>query len=321
MEFKHAFHVFVDNFSTTWKLLVYRLIVLAVTIGLCCAVVLPALNSLSHTVQYGELRDSFSVLWADMASLNVEKLYVHLQDVRAAFGAFKNLLSDKTGLVAAVAVCLCIVFLLNRFLTGVGNFVTGSLVHDKMVMRTNSSFTFTLFKNIKRATLYALIYAPLAFVYDSACAVIMWAIIRIGLKTFSFTLIKIFIVAILFLVFSAVKYTFITDWLPSLIHGKMKQRKAFTYTFNRKGKRTGAVFSNAVVLKLTIFALNVAAGLFTFGAGLLVTIPASSLILSAYCFVNYYDRNRLKYFVDDYTVIGPKKDKPVSREEFFKGDE
>ena len=81
------------------------------------------------------------------------------------------------------------------------------------------------------------------------------------------------------------------------------------------------MLSNSLVLKLIVFGLNVAAGLFTFGAGLLLTIPASSLILSAYCFVNYSDRNKQKYFVDEYTVIGPKKETPVSREEFFKGDD
>lgn len=321
MEFKHAFHVFVDNFSTTYKLLVYRLIVLAVTIGLSCAVILPAIDCIADTVQYTELRSSITALWSDVIALNTGELQTRVQAVRDATGAFKELLSDKSWLVATVIVCMCVVYVIDRFLVGVGNYVTGALVHDKMVMYTNSSFTFTLFKNIRRAALYAVIFAPICFIYDAICLVIMWAVISVGLKGLSFTLIKIFIVAVLFLVFSAVKFTFTADWLPALIHSKMKQRKAICYTFARKDKRTAAVFSNSLVLKLTVFALNIAAGVFTFGAGLLLTLPASCLILTAYCFVNYFDRNKLKYFVDEYTIIGPKKETPVSREEFFKGDE
>ena len=148
----------------------------------------------------------------------------------------------------------------------------------------------------------------------------MWAIVSVGLKVLPIALVKIFLVGIIFLLFSAVKFTFTTDWLPALIHAKMKHGKAVAFTFSRKGKRTAAVFSTSLVLKLTIFALNVAAGLFTFGAGLLLTLPASTLILSSFSFVNYFDANELKYFVDAYTVIGPKRETPVSREEFFKGD-
>ncbi len=321
MEFKHSFHVFVDNFSTIYKLLVYRLIVLAITIGLSCAVLVPAIDCISDAPQYTQLQSSFSALWTNIINLNAGELQTSLQAVKDASSGFKNLLSDKSWLVATVIVCMCVVYVIDRFLVGVGNYVTGALVHDKMVMYTKSSFTFTLFKNIKQATLYAIIYAPLAFVYDAICLVIMWAVISVGLKGPSFTLIKIFLVAVLFLVFSAVKFAFTTDWLPALIDAKMKQRKAICYTFSRKGKKTLEVLSNSLVLKLTVFALNVAAGLFTFGAGLLLTLPASCLILTAYCFVNYFDRNKQKYFVDEYTVIGPKKDTPVSREEFFKGDE
>ncbi len=321
MEFKHAFHVFVDNFSTIYKLLVYRLIVLAITIGLSCAVLVPAVGCISDTVQYTDLQTSFSALWSDVIALNTADLQARLQAVKDASIAFEHLLSDKSWLVATVIVCMCVVYVIDRFLVGVGNYVTGALVHDKMVMYTKSSFTFTLFKNIKQAAIYAAIFAPITFVYDAICLVIMWAIISVGLKGLSFTLIKIFIVAVLFLVFSAVKFVFITDWLPALIDAKMKQRKAVLYTFARKGKNTLEVLSNSLVLKLIVFALNVAAGIFTFGAGLLLTLPASCLILSSYCFVNYFDRNKKKYFVDEYTVIGPKKEMLVSREEFFKGDE
>ena len=282
MEFKHAFHVFVDNFSTTYKLLVYRLIVLAVTIGLSCAVLVPAIGCISDTAQYTELQSSFSALWTNIIELNAGELQASLQSAKSAFGAFVNLLTDKAWLVATVIVCLCVVFVINRFLVGVGNYVTGSLVHDKMVMHTTSSFTFTLFKNIRRAALYAIIYAPLAFLYDFICLVIIWAIISVGMKVLTVTLIKIFIVAILFLVFAAVKFTFTTDWLPALIDGRMKQRGAIAYTFSRKGKRTFEVLSNSLVLTLIVIALNVAAGIFTFGAGLLLTLPASSLILTSY---------------------------------------
>ena len=321
MEFKHTFHVFVDNFSTTYKLLVYRLIVMAVTVGLSCAVVIPTLNNILGTAQFEELSKTFSELWADIIALNTETLHEKLQAVLDAMRQFKGVLSEKSSLVAVAGVCLSLVYLIDRFLVGIGNYVTGALLNDRMVMHAKSSFTFTLFKNIKAALLYSVIYAPIAFAYDVLCLVIMWAIISVGLKSVSIALIKIFLIAALFIVFSAIKFTFTTDWLPALIHSKKNNRNAIAYTFSRKGKHTGNVFSNALVMKLIFIAINVAALLFTFGAGILLTLPATHLMQISYNFVNYFDANKLKYFVDEYTVIGPKKEKPLTREEFFKGDD
>ena len=321
MEFKHAFHVFVDNFATTYKLLVYRLVVLMVTIGLGCAVLVPAIGNISHTAQYKELSSAFSTLWSNIIALNLEETRENMQAFRSAYGTFMQMLSDKSWLIATVVVCMCVVLIIDKFFVGVGNYVTGAVVHDKMVMYTRSPFTYTLFRNIKQAVLFALIFAPLTFLYDAVCFLIMLALYSVVLQFLPLRLVKIFLVAILFLVFSAVKYTLTTSWLPALIHAKMTQRQALVYTITRKDKRTAAVLSNALVLKLTILALNVAAGLFTFGAGLLLTLPASSLILVCFSFVNYFDTNKLKYFVDEYTIIGPKRETPVSREEFFKGED
>lgn len=322
MEFKHAFHVFVDNFSTTYKLLVYRLIVLAVTAGLCCAVIIPTVNSLQSTVQYENLSQTISNLWANIIALNMMELHDSADKVINAADAFKNLLlADKSWLVGVAAACLTVIYFIDRFLVGIGNYVTGALVKDRMVMHANSSFTMTLFKNLKKAVLSSLIYAPLSLVYDFLCVTVIWAIIFVGLKFVPIALVKIFLVAVLVIMFSAVKFTFTTDWFPSLIQAKLNFRKSIASTFSRKGKKTGIVLSNTLVIKLIIIAANVAAGIFTFGAGLLVTLPATALVQTSFSFVNYFDTNKLKYFVDEYTVIGPKKEAPVTIEEFFKGEE
>lgn len=321
MEFKHTFHVFVDNFFTTYKLLVYRLIVLAVTVGLSCAVIIPTLNNILGTAEFEKLSETLSALWADIISLNTEEMHDGLQAVLDALRSFRHLLSDKSWLVAVACICLCAVYFVNRFLVGVGDYVTGTLVNDRMVMHASSSFTFSFFRNIKKALLYAIIYAPIALVYDLLCLVIIWAIVRLGLNGFSMALIKIFIIAVLLIVFTTVKFAFTADWIPALVHSKKNNRAAIAYALSRRGKHTGRVFSNTLIIKLITIALNVSAFIFTFGAGLLITLPASCLIQITFCFVNYFDANKLKYFVDEYTVIGPKKETPVSREEFFKGDD
>ena len=51
-----------------------------------------------------------------------------------------------------------------------------------------------------------------------------------------------------------------------------------------------------------------------------MTIPSSYVILICFEFVNYYDREEIRYFVDKNTIIKPEKERALSREEFFRGN-
>ncbi len=79
--------------------------------------------------------------------------------------------------------------------------------------------------------------------------------------------------------------------------------------------------SNFIVIILIIFGVNVAAFFFTFGVGLLITIPASYVIIITFELVNYYDREEIKYFIDKDNIIKPKKENIISREKFFTGED
>ena len=54
---------------------------------------------------------------------------------------------------------------------------------------------------------------------------------------------------------------------------------------------------------------------------MLLTIPASYVILISFEFVNYYDREELKYFLDKDTIVKSEKEHIPTREEFFRGTE
>lgn len=320
MKFKHTFHVFVDNFSVIYKHLLYGLIVTAIGVGLGCAVVIPMLNDIMHTTQYADFSETIKTLWSNISNLKTEELQENLSDFRNAMKDFLTMLgTDKVNLFALCGTLLAVVYLIYRFLMGLGNYTTGALINDKMTLQANSSFIGTMIKNLGKASLYNVIYVPVSFLYDGLTMVFIWALF---FKWLSFLpiLIKIFLFATLLIALVAVKMTFTANWLPSLIHGRQNNRKAIVNNFTIAGKGYASVFSNFLVIILLILAMNVAAVTFTFGAALLLTLPASYVILISFEFVNYYDAHSLKYFIGD-SVVGPKKETPPTIEEFFKGEE
>ena len=321
MKFKHTFHVFVDNFSIIYKHLLYGLIVTAIGIGLGCAVIIPAVNNIIHTAQYTTLMDTLNVLWSDISNLELETLHDSLLTFRDAFKQFLRMLSnDKVGLFALCGVLLAIIYLVYRFLMGLGNYTTGALINDKMTLQANSPFIGTMIKNLGRASLYNAIYVPVSFVYDVLTVVLIWALFFKWLN-FLPLLIKVFLFATVLIGLIAVKMAFTVNWLPSLIHGKQNNRKSIAIGFKQTCKGFACVFSNFLVITFLILAINVAAITFTFGAGLLLTAPASFVLLISFEFVTYYDSNGLKYFIGGGSVVGPKKETPQTLEEFFKGED
>lgn len=319
MKFKHTFHVFVDNFSITYKLLLYRFIVIFISFCLSIAIIYPTLGKITGSDQFATLQEAFSELGRGIVNLNLDEVQAALDSIKEAFSGFTELVGTKIGLVIACAALLLVVYLVQKFFYGLGNYVTGALIGDKMALQANSPFIGSLVKNLGKASLYNAIYVPLSFLYDAASLILLWAIF-FKANLLIPLLFKIFLSATLIVGLIVVKMTFTSDWLPSLIYGKKNNRQAMAYSFSRKGKKTWNIFSNFLVLVIMIFAANVAAVFFTLGAGILLTIPASYLLLISFEFVNYCDANSLRYFTDKNTIVGAEKEKPVSREEFFKGE-
>lgn len=319
MKFKHTLHVFVDNFSTTYKLLLYRIVILVLFACIYSAIVYPFITKITGATQFAGLKEAVNALFIAISDLDLSELGEALPPLKQAVQTFLEFLSTKTGEFAAAVVILTIVYLIQKFLHGLGNYTTGALLNDKMALQANSSFIGTMIKNLGKASLYNVIYVPLSVLYNVVCVAIVYLLFFKALG-FIPIVFEIFLFATVIVVLIVVKMTFTTDWLPSLIYGKTNNRQAMAYSFSRKNKKTASVFSNFLILILIILALNVAAIFFTFGAGVLITIPASYILLIAFEFVNYCDNNDLSYFIDKNTVVKPEKQPTPSREEFFRGD-
>jgi len=319
MKFKHSFHVFVDNFSVTYKHLLYRLVVLLIAAGLYAAVLYPFVKGLTDSVQYHNLYEGIKSFLKNLVEGHPTELGQATEQIKESFKALLIFIEDNKGNIAWGIVGVLAIHLIAKFFSGLGNYATAAVINDKMALHAKSPFLLTLIRNLKEASLYNLTYVPLSFVYDTICNFGLFMLVFKGLF-FIPIIIRIFLFVTLEVLAISVKMTFTSDWLPSLIRGKKGQKKAFLYTFDRRKKDTFNVLSNFVILILLIFAINVCATLFTFGAATLITVPSSYLILVCFEFVNYYDREELKYFVDKNTIIKPEKEKPVTREEFFRGE-
>jgi hypothetical protein len=280
---------------------------------------MPLVTRIMNTTYVTNLNNAIRSLTTGIANINFEDIQSGLNEVKNAVLAFYNLYEIRGAEIVWCGIIVLLFYFIQRFLAGIGTYTAGALVNDKMALQANTSFVGALTKNLGKAALYNLIYASITFVYDILCIVIVYMLFFL-LLSFLPILIKIFLFVTLIVVLTAIKLTFTCDWLPSLIYGKANNRQAIVRSFSRKGKRTANIFSNYLILTLIIVALNVAAIIFTLGAGFLITLPASYLLLISFQFINYCDDNGINYFTDKNTIVKQDKEQTITREQFFKGD-
>lgn len=319
MKFKHTLQILIDNFSVTYKQLVYKLVITLIAVGLSAALLYPFWKAMTGLPEFRNLIEGIKTFFTNLLEGKTSELGNIREKIEIALDSISILINHNTTVVALGITGLALIKLINMFLSSLGNYAAAAVINDKMAFRAQSPFFLTLIRNLKDASLYSLMYAPLSFLYDVACIALMYLFVFKAL-VFVPILLQIFLFATAIVFAVTLKLTFASDWLPALIRGKKKQLEAFAYTFNRKNKQTFNVLSNFIVLVLIIFALNVVAIFFTFGVGALLTVPASYVLLNSFQLVNYYDREDLKYFLDKKTIIKPEKEEVLTREEFFKGE-
>ena len=321
MKFIHSLQILIDNFSVTYKQLLYKLVIWAIIFALSIAILTPLWKSFTHLTEFQNLIEGVKDFFNKLIDGEIEGLGdIHIREkVESALDSINSLIKSHTTVIALAITGLILIRLIGRFFSSLGNYASAAVINDKMALRAESPFFITLLRHLKDASLYSLMYVPLSFLYDAACIALMYFVV-FKLLVFLPFIFQVFIFATTIVFAIALKLTFASDWLPTLIRGKKKQLDAFVYTFSRKNKKTFNVLSNFVVLVLIIFALNVFSIVFTFGVGALITVPASYVVLNCFQLVNYYDREELKYFLDKNTIIKPEKEEILTREEFFKGE-
>ena len=186
MLFKNAFHLLVDNFSLNYKYLLYKIIVCVIAVGLAAALIVPNVAFLFNSAEFKSLIDLIKDFLRALVSGDVEFLNGFPSAIKECVQALGDLIVSRTGRFVFVFVAAIVVILVYRFLSGMGNFVFGGLIDDKMSSYAKTSFSSSYIKNLGRAALWQIIYVPVTFVYDVAVLAICYVFFLVLLNVISF---------------------------------------------------------------------------------------------------------------------------------------
>ena len=318
MRFRNAIHITIDNFASVFKLLLYTVLTGAVFMSLNYLIVRYGLDGIISGSPTKAITELIKGLFSALAAGDAEWLQEFHNSFTATFEEFKELISHSTGAIVGTMVGVALIYLVSRFVNGLGRIAVAGTMNDRMSTFSRTTFAGSYFKNIAKGALYELAYVPFIFLYDVVMVLLCWflffevpALLSINGWLSLFLSMTLTLTAVAGL--EALKMTLISAWIPGFIADNKKVHHAFRDSFRAKNHfaRRYASFLIGVYL---IIAINVLFALCTLGSALLITVPLSFVFLLALQFVQYYEDNQKKYFISSRTIMGGDE-KPAGLDE------
>ncbi len=296
MRFRNAFHIAIDNFSNAFKMLAYRILTGALFFSLTYLILRLGLNEIVSSPEMQTVKnlvkEFFPALFAEKSAW--------LQEFNTASLDLLRLLGKNIGSIVGSVIGVVAIYLVSRFANGLSVFAVAGCLSDRTSVGTRTSFSQSYFRNIGRGILYHLIHVPLSFGYALLGAALCWFLFFYMPSLLSMHgLIAVFASLSLTLtaavLLASLKMTLISFWIPEIFTG-VSVAAAFRKSL-RTRKNFGRRFASYLIAIYMIIVFNVLFALCTFGSALLITLPASSLLILCLQFVHYYEDNDKKYFI------------------------
>ena len=301
MTFRNALKLLLNNFSSVWKLLWYKLVIFAVNASLIVAFVLPTVISIFNSVAETGLFENARQLLDNF--INRADLQPSVEAIKNSLEMSSKVLADNAGRLSISYFSVFAILILSNLISGLANFAMSDVINADMCANAKlpfmSRFIITLGKGVRYQLVRLITEIPIFII----ALFIVWQIF-----SFLFGLIGIlsvfFSVELLFLAIAACQ-AFFCCWLPEITVNKGGVFEAIKKGFALAKPHYFNLLSGFLFSDFFVFLTNAVLAFFTCGAGLIISLPMSILFYIIYRLVIYYELKGLKFYTDSNTIVIP----------------
>jgi len=301
MLYKNSLKILFSNFNIVWKSIIYFLLVFSGSAFLIYLCINPVYKLM---VQNGIIEEFLEIYTDFLTSLNFLELCKSVGVLGdKLFGVIVENISKIW--LNFTGVALTILFL-SVYLNNLTIMPMCNSLHYYMGSMNKHGYYSSYFDVFKKNLLAQLVY----FIVSLPVKALICFAIVMTLKLFDiswiWSILGFFILVILWICLEAFKYTLFAGWMPTMVIMNYGVFKALRVSVKNAFRQFPRMFGNAVGIVLTQLCVYVL-GVFTFFVGLIVIIPAGYLLYSSYGMVATYENQGMRFYVDIYNVVTPKK--------------
>ena len=290
-----------DRFGLVWMLLLYIFVLIVVLVSASMAFMIPIYRIFLNGGIVEEVYELFTSI------VSGESVQSWFEQIRAIGESVSALFSENFALRLNSALWIIIVVILAyRFLLGLYELPLISVLEGAMSSNAHIGFGGQLIALLGKSSRFTLVKMMYTIVYDGILMFIMYGLFRL-LDVSGVAFFVPFLIMLVFIVLMAFRYTLIAMWSPKICVDGGKIFRSFAFSVKNAFKNFGSIFAYFLVAWVLIIAFNVFVGLFTLGAGLLLSVPVSMLFISIMNMTLFYGKNGKRYYVDGAVITPPYK--------------
>lgn len=295
MILRNTFKLMFTNFSLTYKIFLHRLVALLIALGVSGTVGASFLIYLKGINFAGFLTNEIAVMFEN---INLGNIFIAFKNITLkTIEVVSNL--DKNLLINAI-ISISLFFVVYGLIASLSNLAVIDALNSNMSSKTKISY----FKSMVGKSLKSICCTIIKFILSIPYIVCVGLIFYFGFRLYdsSVQILKVVIPAGMFLVFviiSSIHLVIFSAFEPSIIVNDKGIFSSLKINFNTTKKKFFRLLSNSLMLVFILTICNLLISVFSFFAGLIITLPITYLLIDLFKIISYYECNGMRYYVGD----------------------
>ncbi|MGN1234374.1 MAG: hypothetical protein ACI4U2_00145, partial [Christensenellaceae bacterium] len=143
MTFRNAFKILTDNFRLVYKLLGYQLIIICLTGSIFLGIFIPNTSNIVEQFMQSGAAQLFVEYGKEILHSLMEDAFTigRFNEMLVSIGgAMRDFISTQSLSITLIAVFFFLLYIVNRFLLGIGEYVVGDMLNTKLSSYAEVSF-------------------------------------------------------------------------------------------------------------------------------------------------------------------------------------
>lgn len=300
MMFKNSCRLLFANFAEVWKLLVYHILSFAVSVALLAVFY-------KNYIDYATIASANAGLptaWetGTLYGANFSKSLTIVANFMVEY--FKVMFTSNIGI--GIYFCV-IIFLLLPLLMNIGKVVSCELMYGYMSACQRQSFTGTYLKTLRSSLAYSSVKVLYAIPFNFLILFGMWALTRIDNGVYDYFMPVAFV--LLAAALMAIKELFNAGWAPAKVVYNHNVFSSYTIGMRAVLRRGARVYSTAFIIYLLATVLAMVLGLYA----IIVILPIVPIFVHIFEMVAFFSSQGMRFYVDNDTILSPKRLEEVDK--------
>lgn len=297
MKLSNSIKLSMANFSLFWKILIYKLI----AVGISIALVLPVLSVINNCLTICGFYESVES-WLTFSAF--QSVSAVLENAFIMFNILINsaVLLFQTNTFIFVYLAVLVLFVIP-FILKLSDLPTSEATYSYMSSLNKNSFVVNFTDDFGKSAGYSALKTLIEIPYWVALLAGVYGLLSISDYSLGINILSPLLIFVFITLMVSLKTTILSGWASSVVVFNLCAGKALKKGIKAVARKFNSTLSSFAVVSVVMFAVIYIFGIYS----AIVVVPLSSLIITVFGQVLFFESQGMNYYITPDNIVLPRK--------------